>query len=293
MPDHDELLYQGRSRKAALGYLHRLCIVQHRDALLEPLCAISDDTTIETIVATWNQILQQDLESVIRANQTGQGELARAVLGLLFDHEGQAHVIQTVANAIREAYQAHKTQVVDALLWNVLSQHFKNKMDQLDGFGGGLGSHQLSVMNRLDRLRRELESQQRYHDMAELTAALVAEIKAHKLSNMPTTEAKVLEYLYVMDARYQASLDDDSQHVELISDLIAQPDTLIQLEQCWNRLTERMQQAIDIKLELSPQPAFLREQDFKQHFGFGWESLRKRASQALSALIDCIQQPVL
>ena len=69
----------------------------------------------------------------------------------------------------------------------------------------------------------------------------------------------------------------------------ATPELLIQLEQCVASLSTEQRQALTIRHNLGNEPSFLREQDFKRHYGFGWETLRKRADKARQLLRDCMR----
>lgn len=294
MSAHSELMYQGLSRRNLLSYLHRLCITHYRDDLLARLCTADPSgpmsaTAVSEAVVAWNGVLQRELEIRIRRSQGDPSEPAKLALSLLFDIEGQARVLSAVAELLWSASRKQNLAQFDQLLWNVLSEHFKDKMDQLDSFGDGLGTHQLQVMRRLDRLRRTLEEQHGpYADKAELAADLLLAIQHQRLSNMPGTVRTIMEYLYLLDSEYQVSLDDDTRHIPLVAEIIAEPAALIQLEQCLERLTEEGRQALSIKHGLGHEPTFLREQDFKQHYGFGWETLRKRAATAEQSLADCL-----
>ncbi|NJN48333.1 MAG: hypothetical protein HC808_19730 [Candidatus Competibacteraceae bacterium] len=160
MSDQDELFYQQAiARRTMLGLLRRLCMGQHRDTLLKAICVGSLPKPLNQALAEWNQIVLQDMENLIRQDVGQYGQLVRQAMALLFDHEGQAQRIATILEPLRKAWQRNNSQRIEQLLWNVLSQHFKDKMDQLDGAGGGPGVHQLQVMRRLEPLSRELESQ--------------------------------------------------------------------------------------------------------------------------------------
>ncbi len=302
MSNQEEWLYQGIvARRRLLAYLRRLCVVHHREALLSRICVPcagdSSSVALAQAVKAWGEGLQRELESVIRRDSDERGQIARAAIGLLFDSAGQAQVIASVLEPLCMAYRHHRERLTDErrveqLLWNVLSQHFKDKMDQLDGFGGGPGSHQLQVLRRIEQLSRELEQRRGklYADLAELAADLLLEIQARAMSNMPRTVVTILEYLYASNARAAESLDDDTQRIELIAEFLATPDVLIQLEQCLEQLSSELRQALAIKFGLEREPAFLREIDFKNHYGFGWETLRKRADQARRLLADCLRE---
>ncbi|MEI2780096.1 MAG: hypothetical protein V9H25_02090 [Candidatus Competibacter sp.] len=297
MSAQQEWLYQGMiARRHTLTFLRRLCVVHHREALLSRICAAcaGEDprVALDQAVKIWSEELQRKLESVIRGDPDERGQLARAAMGLLFDSAGQAQVIASVLEPLCTAYRHNRESRVEQLLWNVLSQHFKDKMDQLDGFGGGPGSHQLQVLRRIEQLCRELEKRRGkpYADFAELAADLLVEIQTRALSNLPQTVATILEYLYASNARAAESLDDDTQRIELIAEFLATPEVLIQLEQCLEQLTSELRQALAIKFGLDSEPVFLRESDFKNHYGFGWETLRKRADHARRLLADCLRR---
>lgn len=297
MSNQGEWLYQGMiARRHLLAYLRRLCIVHHREGLLSRICAAcaSADSGIalDRAVRVWGEGLQRKLESVIRGDPDERGKMARAAMGLLFDSAGQAQVIASVLEPLCAAYRHNRESRVEQLLWNVLSQHFKDKMDQLDGFGGGPGSHQLQALRRIEQLGRELEKRRGkpYGDLPELAADLLVEIQTRSLSNLPQTVATILEYLYASNARAAESLDDDTQRIELVAEFLATPDALIQLEQCLENLSSELRQALAIKFGLDDEPVFLREIDFKNHYGFGWETLRKRADHARRLLADCLRR---
>jgi hypothetical protein len=297
MSNQQEWLYQGMiARRHTLAYLRRLCVVRHREALLSRICAACADERpsvgLAQTVKVWSEGLQWELELVIRGDPDERGQMARAAMGLLFDSAGQARVIEGILEPLCTAYRRNLESRVEQLLWNVLGQHFKDKMDQLDGFGGGPGSHQLQVLRRIEQLCRELEQRRGkpYADLAELAADLLVEIQTRALSNLPQTVATLLEYLYASNARAAESLDDDAQRIELIAEFLATPDVLIQLEQCLEQLSSELRQALAIKFGLDSEPVFLREIDFKNHYGFGWETLRKRADHARRLLADCLRR---
>lgn len=299
MSNQEEWLYQGMiARRHILAYLRRLCVVHHREALLSQICAIAagagehSGVPLTQAVKVWGEGLQWELELVIRGDPDDRGQMARAAMGLLFDSAGQVQVIEGILEPLCTAYRHNRDNRVEQLLWNVLSQHFKDKMDQLDGFGGGPGSHQLQVLRRIEQLSRELEKKRGkpYADIAELAADLLLEIQSRSMSNMPRTVATILEYLYASNARAAESLDDDTRRIELIAEFLATPDLLIQLEQCLEKLLPELRQALAIKFGLDSEPVFLREMDFKNHYGFGWETLRKRADKARFLMSDCLRQ---
>ncbi|NJN48332.1 MAG: hypothetical protein HC808_19725 [Candidatus Competibacteraceae bacterium] len=107
---------------------------------------------------------------------------------------------------------------------------------------------------------------------------------------MPNTIPKIMEYLYALDARFQTSLDDDTQQIPLIDGIIADTETEIQFEQCLEKLKVPLREALFIHHGLDERPAFLREEDFRQHYGFGFETLRKNAATAAKLLSDCLLQ---
>jgi hypothetical protein len=297
MSNKEEWLYQDMiARRRLLAYLRRLCVVRHREALLSQICVACVEerpsVTLAQTIKAWSEGLQWELELVIRGDPDERGQMARAAMGLLFDSVGQAQVIAGILEPLCTAYRHNRESRVEQLLWNVLSQHFKDKMDQLDGFGGGPGSHQLQVLRRIEQLGRDLEKRRGkpYADLAELAADLLLEIQSRAMSNMPQTVATILEYLYASNARAAETLDDDSQRIELIAEFLATPDVLIQLDQCLEKLSPELRQALAIKFGPDSEPAFLREIDFKNHYGFGWETLRKRADQARRLLADCLRR---
>jgi len=297
MSEDNVLMYQGQSRRKVLSYLYRICTnPDHRDELLNSLSKADDGTSADSfaaIIANWCSTLQQQLELRILGNLESQAGTTRTALGLLFDLEGQTKAIAGIRQKLCDAHEVGNERQVNQLLWNVLSQHFKDKMDQLDSFGGGPGTHQLQVMRRLDRLRRELQDRRGspYSDRAELAADLQLEIRRTSQSNMPGTVQTILEYLYLLDQDYQMAIDDDAEHTELLSDILGDdPLTMIQFQQCLDQLPEFLYQALSIQYELNDEPVFLREQDFKQHYGFGRETLRKRTARAERALAGCLQQ---
>jgi len=289
MNEQSEFMYQGYKRGQYLGLLRRLCLERYRDELLERLCKDGiNNEQCEIIVSEWIHILCTEIESQIRSDTATS--IASGAMTLLYDVPTQSKLLLSAAHELCDAYHGDDTTRLNGMLWTILSQHFKEKMDQLDAAGGGKGTHQLQVTRRIEQLIHHLQEQRggAFQSMPELANALQQEIQQQQLNNMPTTLKKIMEYLYIIDSRYQVELDDEAQHVDLIAMHIAQPELMLQLQQCLQQLTPEFSQALSIKFELGNEPVFLKETDFKTHYGYGKEALRKRAAKALAQLLDCL-----
>jgi len=290
MNQQSEHMYQGYQRSKYLGLLRRLCLERYRDDLLQQLCSSGiNKGQCEAVVTQWIQILCAEIETQIRNSDT-TNNIASGAMTLLYDIPGQSQLLLNAAHDLCDAYHGENNTRLNGILWTILSQHFKEKMDQLDAAGGGKGTHQLQVTRRIEQLIHHLQEQRgsAFQTMPELASALHQEIQQQKLNNMPTTISKIMEYLYAIDARFQVELDDDAQHVDLIATHIAHPELMLQLQQCLQQLKPELSQALNIKFELGSEPVFLKEADFKAHYGFGKEALRKRASKGLTQLLECL-----
>jgi len=291
MSEQSEFLYQGYQRSQYLGLLRRLCLERYRDDLLDQLCGNRiNNNQCETIVSDWIQLLCAELETRIRETTSGN-TLASGAMALLYDVPEQSKLLLAAAHELCEAYHRDNNTRLNGILWTILSQHFKEKMDQLDAAGGGKGTHQLQVTRRIEQLIDNLQKQRgsAFQSLPELACALQREIQQQQLNNMPTTIVKIMEYLYIIDSRYQVELDDDTQHVDLIATHIANPELMLQLQQCLQQLSSELSEALSIKFDLGTEPVFLNETDFKTHYGYGKEALRKRAAKGLSQLLECLR----
>jgi len=150
-----ELLhYQGYQRALMLKYLHRLCIQRHRDALLEPACVDCGDDLSDEVgrdgaadvgaddglamqVAAWCGLIVDELELRIRQHTGVPADCLREGDAMVLFHAETAmsKALARILDRLCEAFLTGRDRDCDALLWQVLSQHFKLVMDQMDGDG--------------------------------------------------------------------------------------------------------------------------------------------------------------
>jgi hypothetical protein len=285
----DVLSFQGLRRRELRAFLWRLCMRHHRDALLDAVCGMphpTGDETFMTHISVWCRSIARDLEARIRATASREGQEAQ-VMSLFHNEKAMAQAVAGVVQELCTAEAQGRRQNADRLLWNVLDQYFKGEMDRLDSFGGGSGTHQLQVLRRLDRMRRELiANRERPFSTPEVAAALLAIIVSAGMKNMPTRLETILDYLYEIDAQAFEELSDDTHHAELVASL-ASPEDEVGLMRCLERLDADLYQALSIRFGLGSEPSFLREEDFRNHYGYGWETLRKRVAKGLQHVRDC------
>jgi len=293
------LVYQGYQRHLMLKYLHRLCIQRHRDALLDPACAgcAADAAPLDAQVATWCGLIVAELDGVIRdaiARAPGNpGDYQREgdAMALFYHEAGMVQVLAGMLEPLCAALRAGREGDCDAMLWRVLSQHFKRVMDQLDGLAGESGTHRLKTRRRIDRLRKELEAArgEPFASVAEAVAALCDAIAARGLSTLPAKASTVEDYLLELQADSQQVGEEDIDRDPLLLDLVATPDLLLLLEQCVGQLSPELREAVAIKQQWDGEPVFMRSEHMAAHYGFGWETVRKRSRAALQQLRDCLE----
>jgi hypothetical protein len=273
-----------------LRLVRRLCLARKED-LLAALCPAGGD-----LVSTfdgWFGALRQCLEETIRASENRDGREAMA-MALLLDADGCATALAPSLMELCRAWRLDVGSRVDAVLWNTLSQFFKRKMDELDGYAGGHGTHVLQARRRLERMAKDLTQRKaattppsRYHSLAELAADMAFEIRRSNLTKqLPATPTKILEYLYESEAA--TAVTEDPWDETLILGEICSPDTWIQLEQCLALLPKDLREAMTIALGLSNEPVFLNDDAYLRHYGVGREAMRKRAAKARNRLLACL-----
>ncbi|MBK1646488.1 hypothetical protein CKO25_17920 [Thiocapsa imhoffii] len=285
------LVYQDMARWQMLRLLRRICLL-HKAELLERLCGRQPD--ISEMLTTWFSNLTRHLESIIRSSGHRDGREAMA-MALFRDAEGCAGAMSPSMGDICKAWHHGLENRIDSLLWNKLSQFFKRKMDELDGFAGGHGTHVLQARRRLEKMVRALRerraaasgSTKAYRSLAELAADVAVEVRKGGLEKqLPATPSKILEYLYESEAA-QAVIEDPWDDTLVLTE-ITSPETWIQLEQCIERLPPDWRIAVNVSLGLDEEPHFMNEAAFVQHYGVGREAMRKRASKARQQLLDCL-----
>ena len=290
-----ELLhYQGYQRALMLKYLHRLCIQRHRDALLESACVACDDENADddrlgAQVAGWCMSIVAELEQMIRQHSGVPADCLREGDAMVLFHAEAAmsKALARILDRVCEAFLAGRDRDCDALLWQVLSQHFKVVMDQMDGDG----VHRLAARRRIDQLRKALEKKRGtpFASIAEAAAALCAEVVAEGIANLPVKPAKMEEYLLELEADNMRVDEEDIDRDTSIGGVMGDPELLISLQQCLERLPAVLQQALAIKLQWDGEPVFLRTEHMQAHYGFGWETVRKRARAAEQQLRECLE----
>lgn len=305
-----ELLhYQGYQRALMLKYLHRLCIQRHRDALLEPACVACGDAGRDTSaevasddaadvdaddglgvqVAAWCALIVDGLELRIRQHTGVPADCLREGDAMVLFHAEAAmsKALARILDRVCEAFLAGRDRDCDALLWQVLSQHFKLVMDQMDGDG----AHRLTARRRIDRMRKTQEKKRGipFASTAEAAAALCAVVVAEGIANLPVKPAKMEEYLLELEADSMRVDEQDIDRDASILDALGTPELMIALQQCVERLPAALQQALAIKLQWDGEPVFLRTEHMQAHYGFGWETVRKRARAAEQQLRECLE----
>lgn len=295
-----ELLhYQGYQRSRMLKYLHRLCIQRYRDALLEPACAACssaaialDDDPEDCLggrVKGWCAEILAELERVIRqtAGMPADGQREGNAMALFAADGAMTKALSRVLDQVCDAFRAGRERDCDAVLWRVLSQHFKVVMDQMEGDG----AHRVGVRRRVDMLRKALEKQRgaAFASIPEAAVALCAQVVAEGRANMPVKPAKMEEYLLELEADNMPLDEVDIDRDASLLDAVATPEQLTSLQQCVERLPDELQQALAIKLRWDGEPAFLRTEHMRAHYGFGWETVRKRARAAEQLLRECLE----
>ncbi len=279
--------YQGSERWEMLRLLRRLCLTTSAD-LIGRLCA--DTAQHSTIVRDWFNNMTARLEARIQATGHRDGPEAM-VMATLSDPDRCADHLSPSLEALCKAWKLKQAQRFEALLWNLLSQHFKRKMDELDGFAGGHGTHRLRAHRRLEQLARQLTKARidarPYPSLAELAADLAIEVRRLGLEKqLPSTPSKILDYLYASEAA--TAVTEDPWDEALILDQITSPETWVQLQQCLERLPESAQAALSLAVGLTEAPVFLDDQSFAIHYGANREAMRKRALRAREALLRCL-----
>lgn len=296
----DILLYQGYQRREMLGFLHRLCIQRHRDALLDPACTPCGDGDcageLGARVTDWCGLIIAELNQVIleiKRRDPGYpvDDRFESRAQILFsDQPGMTAVITKVIDQICADLMAGDDKRCDAVLWQVLGQHFKTVMDQYDGLGDA-GTHRQKTRRRIDRLRKDLEARRgaAFVSPPEAAAAIITEIGARRLSNMPSKQATVEDYLYELAADdYMVGVDE----IDLdptVQDTVIDPELLVSMQACIDQLPPELREAIAIKQQWDGEPVFLRREHIAAHYGFGWETVRKRARMALEQLRECLE----
>ena len=101
-----------------------------------------------------------------------------------------------------------------------------------------------------------------------------------------TTPEAIIDYLYLIEAD-QARSDLELEDLNVIAQVVSS-ERLILLEQCLQRLSPELYQALALELGLSDEPAFISEESFKEYYGVGREAMRKRLYKAREALSDCL-----
>ncbi len=270
-------VYQGLERKQMLEFLRRVCFVE-KEALMEELCLPGGEPCGS--IVPWVEAIRVDLRSRICQKDDSESREAKA-MSLFRDAEELCSSVKPSLDALCAARSRHLESRAEGVLWNVLSQYLKRKMDEQEGAGRGRGTHVVKVRRRLEQLVRELKARKekagaRYGSRAELAADLVFEIKQRGSSNLPTTTKTVLKYLYEIEDGTpdgEGTIPIDNREVFR---RIALPETLILIEQCLDRLSEELYQAVAGELGLANDPVFLNDESCKQYYGVGREALRKR-----------------
>ena len=244
------IVYQGIERWEMLRLVRRLCL-QGKDELLERLCGGNADPG-ETVEA-WFSGIQRRLEDSIRATGARDGREAMT-MGLFCDSASAVQALSASLPALCRAWARDTESKSESIFWNTLNQYFKRKMDELDGYGGGHGTHVLQARRRIDKMAKELvaskakrpKGRNSYASLAELAADLAIEVrKRHLEKQLPATPTKILEYLY--EAEAATAVTEDPWDDKLILGDIVSYGTLIQLEQCIQLLPAELREALMTK----------------------------------------------
>ena len=216
-------------------------------------------------------------------------------MSLFCDSASALQALSASLPALCRAWARDTDSKIESIFWNTLNQYFKRKMDELDGYGGGHGTHILQARRRLDKMAKELvestagqpKGQNRYASLAALAADLAVEVRRRHLEKqLPATPTKILEYLYESEAA--AAVSEDPWDDKLILGEIVSSETLIQLEQCIQLLSAELRDALTIKFGPSEEPVFLDDDAYKRHYGIGREAMRKRVFKAQRQLLACL-----
>jgi hypothetical protein len=273
-----------------LRLVRRLCLA-HKDDLLAALCPAGDG--LVSTLDRWFGALRQCLEGTIRATGNRDGREAMA-MALLRDADGCGAAVAPSLAELCRAWRLDLESRVDSVLWNTLSQFLKRKMDELDGYAGGHGTHVLQARRRLERMAKDLTQRKaaasppsRYGSLAELAADMALEVRRSNLTKqLPATPTKILEYLY--ESQAATAVTEDPWDETLMLGEICSPETWIQLEQCLALLPKDLHEAMSIALGLSDEPVFLNDDAYFRHYGVGREAMRKRAAKARNRLLACL-----
>ena len=298
----DILLYQGYRRREMLQFLHRLCIQRHRDALLDPACAPCGDADgadcgddLGDHIADWYQLIITELNGVImdiKHRNPGypvDDRFESQAMALFIDPPATTRGLAKVIAQLCADLAAGRDRRCDAILWQVLSQYFKAEMDRSDG--AEAGTHRLKTRRRIDRLRKDLEERggTAFASIPDAATALQTEIAASHLTNMPSRQTTIEDYLWELAVDGLTTGDEEIDRDPLLLDFISTPEQELAVQQCVDRLPPELRQALSIKGHWNGEPVFLRSEHMAAHYGFGWETVRKRARAAEDQLRDCLE----
>ena len=170
-------------------------------------------------------------------------------------------------------------------LWNVLHAYFTEQRDALDG----AKKTRLEVWRKIDRIRHDLNRQRRrqgldaYQQLPELVAHILEVIDTHRLKDAPTTVEGVVSYFYEFDPAYAEPYNEELHGLSTVQELTSR-DWQLDLARLFEKLPPELQQALDIRFELRPQPVFRTTEERRAHYGCSDRTLRDRAERALQLL---------
>jgi hypothetical protein len=282
---HDERSMYRHQWPALRQQLRHLCLGRHAKVLLETLC--DDDKPesekLQAAVDAWRQAILDELAQKTRAADAWPGW--RAVLPLFADTERLHRAIASVAETIRDEY----TRGGMGTLWHVLHSHFIEARDELDG----AKKTRLQVWRRLDRIRHDLNRQRRRQGLSdcqhlpELVAHVLEVLQKRRVKDVPMTVEGVMSYFYEFDPAYTQVYDDELHSIETLQELTGR-EWQLDLMKCLENLPPELRQAIDVRFEFQPQPAFLNQAAWRNHYGYSPRTLRDRADRALELLRQCM-----
>lgn len=283
---HDELFMYRVQWPALRRCLYRLCLGDHRTALLEGLCNCVDIRVADRVresVDAWRQAILKELERKTHAADTWPGWQA---LIPLFAHSDRLYRdITERVESICHDYASGRT----AILWQVLHAYFTDWRDEL---GDGKKTR-LRVWRKIDRIRRQLNAQRRREGLGdlrhlpELVAHVLAILQSTDVKDAPTTVEGVCSYFAEFDSAYSQPYDEELQGLEVMQELTDR-DWMIDLTRALEKLPRELREALELRFELCPQPAFHTEEERRRYYGCSDRALRDRADKALRLLRESL-----
>jgi hypothetical protein len=264
--------------------LYHLGLNRHGTILLDALRdsspqAQAQQKSLQAAVNTWCQAILAELAEKVRAADAWPGW--RALMPLFGDTARLVHDLDRMAAQLRQEQSQGRT----VTLWNVLRAYFAEQRDALDG----AGKTRLQVWRKLDRIRHDLHRQRRrqglddYQQLPELVAHILEVIETRGVKDAPTTIEGVLSYFYEFDPAYAEPYNEELHGLDTAQELTSR-DWQLDLRRVFEKLPPALQQALEIRFELRPQPVLRTAEERRIYYGCSDRTLRDRADRALHLL---------